>query len=157
MVVSYLLSTSCGKNNTPVTANDAPSILIIGAGLAGLAAAQSLMKQGYTVRVLEARDRLGGRTWTSNYWDDAPLDMGASWIQGSEGNPITELAEKIATPLVMTNYNNAIAYGVRGQPFTAKEDQIIEQLEKNGKRRSPPLKTEMRINLCRPSLKMYLI
>jgi monoamine oxidase len=130
MFVSYLLSTSCGKNNTPVTANDAPSILIIGAGLAGLAAAQSLMKQGYTVRVLEARDRLGGRTWTSNYWDDAPLDMGASWIQGTEGNPITELAEKIATPLVMTSYDNAITYGVGGQPFTAKEDQIIEQLEK---------------------------
>ncbi|AGF53520.1 slr5093 (plasmid) [Synechocystis sp. PCC 6803] len=130
MFVSYLLSTSCGKNNTPVTANDAPSILIIGAGLAGLAAAQSLMKQGYTVRVLEARDRLGGRTWTSNYWDDAPLDMGASWIQGTEGNPITELAEKIATPLVMTSYDNAITYEVGGQPFTAKEDRIIEQLEK---------------------------
>lgn len=130
MFVSYLLSTSCGKNNTPVTANDAPSILIIGAGLAGLAAAQSLMKQGYTVRVLEARDRLGGRTWTSNYWDDVPLDMGASWIQGTEGNPITELAEKIATPLVMTSYDNAITYEVGGQPFTAKEDRIIEQLEK---------------------------
>ncbi|AIE73534.1 FAD-dependent oxidoreductase [Synechocystis sp. CS-94] len=130
MFVSYLLSTSCGKNNTPVTASDAPSILIIGAGLAGLAAAQSLMKQGYAVRVLEARNRLGGRTWTSNYWEDAPLDMGASWIQGTEDNPITKLAEKIATPLVMTSYDNAITYGVGGQPFTAKEEQIIEQLEK---------------------------
>lgn len=36
-------------------------VVVIGAGIAGLAAAQSLILAGYRVRVLEARDRIGGR------------------------------------------------------------------------------------------------
>jgi monoamine oxidase len=126
MVVSYLLSTSCGKNKPPIAAEKSPDILIIGAGLAGLAAAQSLKNMGYGVSVLEARDRLGGRTWTSHHWDDAPVDLGASWIHGIDGNPLTELAETIKTPLVETSYDKAIAYGVTGKPLTSAEEKIIE-------------------------------
>lgn len=126
MVASYLLSISCGKNNPTIAVGKSPQILIIGAGLAGLAAAQSLNTMGYGVLVLEARDRLGGRTWTSRYWDDAPVDLGASWIHGMDGNPLTEIAETIETPLVETSYDNAIAYGVTGQPLTSADEKIIE-------------------------------
>ncbi|NCC33031.1 MAG: FAD-dependent oxidoreductase [Chloroflexia bacterium] len=41
-------------------------ILVIGASLAGLAAARELKRAGHQVVVLEARDRIGGRIWTSN-------------------------------------------------------------------------------------------
>ena len=56
-------------------------VLIIGAGAAGLGAASEAIKQGLTVKVIEARDRLGGRVNTENlgsHW----VDMGASWIHG---------------------------------------------------------------------------
>ncbi|MFM7425411.1 MAG: FAD-dependent oxidoreductase, partial [Elainella sp.] len=67
-------------------------VLIIGAGIAGLAAAQRLASQR-RIRVLEARNRLGGRIWTDRSLA-MPLDLGASWIHGSDGNPITQLAEQ---------------------------------------------------------------
>ena len=40
------------------------SVLVAGAGLAGLVAARDLADMGATVRVVEARDRVGGRVWT---------------------------------------------------------------------------------------------
>ena len=66
-----------------------PSVLIIGTGLASLTAARVLLAAGVPVRVLEARDRVGGRTWAivalSNKGEDSPLDLGATW--GWHHNP----------------------------------------------------------------------
>jgi monoamine oxidase len=129
VAASYLLSSSCGKHNASVKADESPDVLIIGAGLAGLAAAQSLMKQGYSVQVLEARDRLGGRTWTSQEWADIPLDLGASWIHGVEGNPLIEITEELETPLVITSYDNAETYGVTGEQLTAAELKTLTDIQ----------------------------
>lgn len=70
---------------------DAESVAIVGAGFSGLAAAAWLTDQGYDVTVLEARRRIGGRIWTDRSLG-MPLDLGASWIHGTDGNPLTELA-----------------------------------------------------------------
>ena len=61
-------------------------IIVIGAGLAGLAAAGALRDRGCDVVVLEARKRSGGRILTQYC-----ADVGAQWIYGTEGNPITNL------------------------------------------------------------------
>src|SRR5579862_9697361 len=66
-------------------------IIVIGAGLAGLAAARALRDKGYAVIVLEARKRSGGRILTKYC-----VDVGAQWIYGTEGNPITNLARQHA-------------------------------------------------------------
>jgi putrescine oxidase len=54
-------------------------VVIIGAGPTGLNAARDLKAAGLTVAVLEARDRVGGRTWTSTI-DGAMLEIGGQWI-----------------------------------------------------------------------------
>lgn len=54
-------------------------VVIIGAGPSGLTAAHALQQAGRTVAVLEARDRVGGRTWTDEV-QGATLELGGQWI-----------------------------------------------------------------------------
>lgn len=61
--------------------------IVIGAGAAGIAAAKTLKNAGKNVLVLEARDRIGGRTWTDEAFADFPVELGAEFIHG--GSVIT--------------------------------------------------------------------
>jgi len=101
---------------------DTRSVLIIGAGMAGLAAGRSLADAGWPVRLIEARDRIGGRVYTNRDWG-VPLDMGASWIQGTQGNPLTELAQKAQLQTVHTDYYSSakVAVDPRLQPMDYHE------------------------------------
>lgn len=78
-----------GRNASALTQGE--HVLVVGAGMSGLAAARELRAHGYTVTVLEGRERTGGRVWTNTDLG-FPIDMGASWIQGTDGNPLTEIA-----------------------------------------------------------------
>ena len=57
-------------------------VLVIGAGIAGLSAAYHLRQAGIESTVLEARDRIGGRVWTSRDFADIPVEFGAELIHG---------------------------------------------------------------------------
>jgi monoamine oxidase len=95
----------------PAMARCAPairrSIIVIGAGIAGLAAAVDLRRAGHDVTVIEARNRPGGRIHTSHIWPGLPIDLGASWIHGTKGNPVTALAAQAGATLVETSYDSA--------------------------------------------------
>ena len=65
-----------GKESVKTLERD---VVIIGAGPSGLSAARKLKAGGLSVAVLEARDRVGGRTWTDTI-DGAMLEIGGQWI-----------------------------------------------------------------------------
>ncbi|RZM77141.1 flavin monoamine oxidase family protein [Leptolyngbya iicbica] len=123
------VSPACGEQ-APGTraATSQQRVVVIGAGLAGLAAARELHNNGYDVVIVEGRDRIGGRVWTSLDWPDMPLDLGASWIHGTQGNPITELADQINAQRVVTSYDRAITYNTAGAPLTAAEASLMADL-----------------------------
>ncbi|KAI8485057.1 hypothetical protein Bbelb_371630 [Branchiostoma belcheri] len=80
--------------STGLSGSSRPQVVIVGGGMAGVAAAQRLVQEGLThVKILEARDRIGGRIWTQYLGSDT-LEFGANWIHGSIGNPIYELAKQ---------------------------------------------------------------
>lgn len=64
-------------------------VIVVGAGVSGLTAARDLAGSGAEVTVLEARDRIGGRTWTADV-AGAPIDLGGSWIHGPRHNPLAD-------------------------------------------------------------------
>ncbi len=124
-----LWASACGASRLRTEAvSDPKRIVVIGAGLAGLAAAQELQRLGHSVTVVEARDRIGGRVWTSRQWPDAPLDLGATWIHGTEGNPITDLADGIQARRWVTAYDRAATYNTDGSPFSEADEDALEAL-----------------------------
>lgn len=96
----------------------ADPVVVIGAGMAGLAVARQLHDAGRPVVVLEARDRLGGRVHTSRLWPQWPMDLGASWIHGLKGNPLTGLAREAQAPWVQTSYDSSFLLDANGNPVS---------------------------------------
>ena len=97
------------------------TIVVIGAGLAGLTAARDLKASGHSVIVLDGRDRIGGRIWTSRAWPDMPMDLGASWIHGIRGNPLTKLADEAGAKRLGTSYESSVLLNATGKELPARK------------------------------------
>ncbi|MFO0921380.1 MAG: FAD-dependent oxidoreductase [Pirellulales bacterium] len=104
-------------------------ILILGAGLAGLASARELQLHDHEVIVLEGRKRIGGRIWTSHEWKDMPVDLGASWIHGVRGNPLTSLADQIQAKRLKTSYQRAATYSASGQLLSDAQEKALAKID----------------------------
>jgi monoamine oxidase len=81
-------------------------VIVIGAGMAGLAAAQTLQTADFSVKIIEGRERIGGRTYTDSSLG-ADIDLGAAWIHGPIGNPLTSLAHQFGVGTAATDFENA--------------------------------------------------
>lgn len=103
----------------------APHVIVIGAGIAGLAAARMLQQQGVQVTVVEGRNRPGGRIWTDHSLG-LPLDLGAAWIHGPQGNPITLLAQQYGAKTLHSDYENVAMYDSDGNRLTDRELAVMQ-------------------------------
>jgi monoamine oxidase len=120
---AYLSGVRAAQQVDDVAAGGA-RVIVVGAGVSGLTAARDLTEAGYDVTVVEGRDRLGGRIHTV---DDLgpPLDLGASWIHGVRGNPITELADGTEIPRSPTDSDNGWLYLPDGERATGRQEAAI--------------------------------
>ncbi|SDS88502.1 flavin monoamine oxidase family protein [Actinoplanes derwentensis] len=90
-------------------------IAVVGAGMAGLAAARTLTTFGREVIVLEARDRAGGRTAGAEV-GGTTFDLGANWLQQFDDNVLARLAEELGLRLVPTDFNDPLILDGRAVP-----------------------------------------
>ncbi|MGH2964088.1 MAG: flavin monoamine oxidase family protein [Solirubrobacterales bacterium] len=98
-------------------------VVVIGAGLAGLAAADELRRAGAEVSVLEARDRVGGRVWSRTLDNGAVVEMGAEFIL-PRNMLVRELVERFGLGLwdKGMRYGRREPRGVEGLSVEALED-----------------------------------
>lgn len=108
-----------------VLAND-PSLqqrewdaIVVGAGVSGLTAAHDLVRDGYKVLVLEARDRIGGRMWTDRTSMSIPIERGCELVHG--GPHVSTWAivqqEKLQTHMFARYYRRVN----KGDPWQARD------------------------------------
>lgn len=110
--ISPTLLASCAKDDD-VNEGNKKNIIIIGAGISGLAAAKKLKENGFNVTVLEAQEKVGGRLRTNRSLGVA-FDEGASWIHGTSGNPLTTLAQQASMNTSFTDDESIVCYDING-------------------------------------------
>ncbi|KAK6339155.1 hypothetical protein TWF718_008578 [Orbilia javanica] len=103
-------------------------VLVIGAGTCGLRAAEVLIQAGCEVKVLEARNRVGGRIATTTKLG-LPLDLGANWIHGNVGNPIIAIAEKAGSSYSIDELDDTIVFAPDGSLLPKRlGDEVVTKM-----------------------------
>ncbi|XP_050729902.1 lysine-specific histone demethylase 1A-like isoform X2 [Eriocheir sinensis] len=113
------------KRVKPLPQKKYGNVIVIGAGIAGLAAAQQLNSFGFEVVVLEARDRVGGRIAT---FRKGPYiaDLGAMVVTGLGGNPVNVLSKQINMELVRIKQKCPL-YESNGNTVLKDKDEMVER------------------------------
>ncbi|XP_028026604.1 lysine-specific histone demethylase 1A-like [Bombyx mandarina] len=110
---------------SPPKGKQRPKIIIIGAGVSGLAAARQLQSFGCEVVVLEGRDRVGGRIVT---YRKGPYvaDLGAMVVTGLGGNPVTTLSVQMNMELHKIKQKCPL-YEANGNQVPKHKDEMVER------------------------------
>ena len=100
--------------------------VVVGAGLAGLAAALDLHDAGVPVTVLEARDRVGGRVWSVQLGNGEVVELGAEWIMDGDAT-VLGLAARFGIPAVETgtDYKLREARGPHAASIAEQEAHLV--------------------------------
>jgi monoamine oxidase len=106
-------------------------VIIIGAGIAGLASALALTRAGLKVTVIEARERTGGRIFT--LWDDAlqlPIELGAEFIHGRPPEIWDLLKELRITPKQVSGENWCLEnHQLKPCDFFGEVEELLEKMD----------------------------
>ena len=94
------------------------SVIVVGAGLAGLTAATDLLDQGCDVTVLEARDRVGGRTHGLEVADGSWVDAGAAYL-GDRHTGLLDLLAQYGLKTTPTTMEGASRFALGGDPSSS--------------------------------------
>ncbi|KAL6507626.1 putative polyamine oxidase 4 [Orobanche gracilis] len=90
--------------------NALPSVIVVGGGISGIAAAHMLQNASFKVTLLESQDRIGGRIHT-DYSFGCPVDMGASWLHGvCNENPLSPIIRRLGLTLYRTSGDDSLLY-----------------------------------------------
>jgi monoamine oxidase len=84
-------------------------VIVIGGGFAGVTAAREAALHGRSVLLLEGRDRLGGRTWRTD-WDGAPIEYGGAWVHWHQPHTWSEITRAGIAVSVSDNASVAAWY-----------------------------------------------
>ncbi len=103
-------------------------VVVVGAGVAGLAAARRLRAAGLSCELLEAAGRIGGRAHTVAVGGD-PFDTGASWLHAAERNPLVPIARAAGDRLLDSDSEIGWMPRVEGRQATPAERADRERTE----------------------------
>ncbi|XP_002922945.3 amine oxidase [flavin-containing] A [Ailuropoda melanoleuca] len=98
------------------TAGHMYDVVVIGGGISGLSAAKLLAEHGVNVLVLEARDRVGGRTYTVRNEHVNYVDVGGAYV-GPTQNRILRLSKELGLQTYKVNVNERLVQYVKGKTY----------------------------------------
>ncbi|KAG9691701.1 amine oxidase, partial [Aureobasidium melanogenum] len=102
--MSNPLDTNVNMRSASHATSEQVDVVIIGAGLAGLTATRDVIKSGLSCIILEARDRVGGKTWSQQLPDGkGTIDLGAAWINDVNQTRVYALAKQYNAELIEQN------------------------------------------------------
>jgi len=103
-------------------------VIVIGGGFAGVTTAREAALAGRNVLLLEARDRLGGRTWTAS-WHGEQIEYGGGWVHWHQPHTWSEITRAGLTVELSADADGAAWYvdGERRSGSIAERDMIAEQ------------------------------
>ena len=116
-------------------------LVVVGAGLAGLAAAREAVASGASVVVLEARDRVGGRVLNQDIGGGEVVEMGGQWI-GPTQDRLAALADELGVRDVPHLRRGRERARVRGEPAPVRRHDPADQPAGVARRRARPAQAQ---------------